>query len=71
MTDYRSLSVDELLAALGQADRTPDLDLIRACLERREELAPAVLQALEDGPDPDWDYPRPMDRWRCPCYWHC
>ncbi|MFN2128921.1 MAG: DUF1186 domain-containing protein [Anaerolineae bacterium] len=60
MTDYRSLSVDELLAALGQADRTPDLDLIRACLERREELAPAVLQALEDGPDPNWgdDDPR-------------
>jgi len=40
MTDYRSLSADELLAALGQADRTVDLDLIRACLERREELTP-------------------------------
>jgi uncharacterized protein YecA (UPF0149 family) len=60
MTDYRSLSADELLTALGQADRTPDLDLIRACLERREELTPALLQALEDGPDLDWgdDDPR-------------
>ena len=41
MADYRSLAADELLAALGQADRTVDLDLIRACLERRQELAPA------------------------------
>jgi len=40
MTDYCSLSADELLAALGQADRTVDLDLIRAWLERREELTP-------------------------------
>ncbi len=61
MTDYRSLSVDELLSALGQAGRTPDLDLIRACLERREELTPALLKALEDGPDLDWDDDDP--RW--------
>jgi uncharacterized protein YecA (UPF0149 family) len=61
MADYRSLSADELLAALGQADRTPDLDLIRACLERREELTPALLQELENGPDPDWDDDDP--RW--------
>ena len=53
MADYRSLSADELLAALGHADRTVDLDLIRACLERRKELTPALLKALEDGPDLD------------------
>ena len=51
MTDHRSLSADGSLAALGQADRTVDLDLIRACLERREEFTPALLTALEDGPD--------------------
>ena len=50
MASYSSLSIDEVLAALGQADRAVDLDLIRACLERREELTPALLTALEDGP---------------------
>jgi len=33
--DYSSLPADELLTALEQAGRTPNLDLIRACLERR------------------------------------
>jgi uncharacterized protein YecA (UPF0149 family) len=61
MADYRSLSADELLAALGQADRAPDLDLVRACLERRKELTPALLKALEDGPDLDLDDDDP--RW--------
>ena len=37
------------------------LDLVRACLERREALTPALLQALEDGPDPDWEDDDP--RW--------
>ena len=61
MADYRSLAADELLAALEQADRTVDLDLIRACLERREGLTPALLKALEDGPDLDWEDDDP--RW--------
>ena len=61
MAEYRALSADELLAALGQADRAADLDLIRACLERREALTPALLKALEGGPDPDWEDDDP--RW--------
>ena len=61
MTDYRSLSADELWTALGQSYRTPDLDLISACLEQREELTPALLKALEDGPDLDWEHDDP--RW--------
>ena len=59
MTDYRSLSTDELWTALGQADHLIDLDLIRACLERRKELTPVLLKALEDGPDPNWAYDDP------------
>jgi len=60
MTD-RLYSSDELLAALEQAGRTPDLDLIRACLECRKDLTPALLQALDDGPDLAWDDDDP--RW--------
>jgi uncharacterized protein YecA (UPF0149 family) len=61
MGEYGSLSADELLAALEQADRAVDLDLIRVCLERREALTPALLKALEDGPDLDWEDDDP--RW--------
>jgi len=53
--DYRSLFATELLAALEQAGRSPDLDLIRACLERREELTPGLLEMLAEGVDEDWD----------------
>jgi uncharacterized protein YecA (UPF0149 family) len=53
--DYHSLSADELLTALEQAGRTPDLDLIRACLERREELTPALLAMLAEGVDESWE----------------
>lgn len=63
MVDYRSLSADELLIALEQSGRTPDLDLIRACLERREELTPGLLEMLAGGVDEDWDPDDP--RW----YW--
>jgi hypothetical protein len=59
--DYSSLSADELLTALEQAGRTPDLDLIRACLERREELTPGLLEMLAGGVDEDWDPDDP--RW--------
>ena len=54
-TDYRALSTDQLLHALEQAGRGPDLDLIRACLQRREEITPVLLSWLAEGPDPDWD----------------
>ena len=53
--DYKSLSAGQLLAALEQAGRTPDLDLIRTCLERREELTPGLLEMLAGGTDTDWD----------------
>jgi ribosomal protein L7/L12 len=53
--DYGSLSTGELLAALETAGRGPEPDLIRACLERREELTPALLDMLAEGADPDWD----------------
>ncbi|NIO70542.1 MAG: DUF1186 domain-containing protein [Anaerolineae bacterium] len=59
--DYSSLSSDELLIALEQAGRTPDLDLVRACLERREELTPGLLEMLAGGVDEDWDPDDP--RW--------
>jgi len=59
--DYRSLSADELLTVLEQAGRTPDLDLIRACLERREELTPGLLEMLAEGGDEDWEPDDP--RW--------
>ena len=55
MGDYRSLSADELLAALETAGRGPEPDLIRTCLERREELTPWLLDMLAEGADPDWD----------------
>jgi len=61
VVDYRSLSAEELLAELEQAGRTPDLDLIRACLERREELTPGLLEMLAGGVDEDWEPDDP--RW--------
>ena len=60
-TNYRSLSADQLLAELEQAGRTPDLDLVRACLERREELTPSLLDMLAGGVDESWDADDP--RW--------
>jgi hypothetical protein len=57
--DYHSFSADELLAALEGAGRTPDLDLIRACLERREDLTPALLAMLAEGSDLAWDVEDP------------
>ncbi len=53
--DYGVFSTDELLTALELAGRCPDLELIRACLERREELTPALLSMLTEGTDPTWD----------------
>ena len=60
-TDYKTLSADQLLDTLEQAGRTPDLDLIHACLERREELTPGLLKMLAEDGDDDWDLDDP--RW--------
>jgi uncharacterized protein YchJ len=58
--DYRSFSADELLTALEQAGRGPNPELIRVCLERREELTPGLLEMLTAGADYAWgdDDPR-------------
>ena len=60
-TDYQTLSADQLLVTLEQAGRTPDLDLIHVCLERREDLTPGLLEMLAEGGDDDWDPDDP--RW--------
>jgi hypothetical protein len=54
-TDYGSLSPEQLLAALEGSGRTPDVDLVRACLARREALTPHLLVTLAEGSDPAWD----------------
>jgi len=54
-TDYGSLSPERWLAALEGSGRTPDVDLVRACLARREALTPHLLVMLAEGSDPAWD----------------
>lgn len=61
MTDYRTFSADELLAALELAGWCPDLELVHACMERREELVPGLLAMLAGGTDKDWERDDP--RW--------
>jgi hypothetical protein len=53
--DYAAFSEAALLAALEYAGRTPDLDLIRACLARREALTPGLLALLQAEEDADWE----------------
>lgn len=59
--NYKTLSADELIHALEQAGLTPDLDLIRACLERMDEIEPQLLELLRTdtwklyGPENDTD----------------
>jgi hypothetical protein len=61
-TDYRALSAEALLDALEHAGRTPDLELVRVCLERQSELTPALLEWLPQPYNPEWpdDDPRHM-----------
>jgi hypothetical protein len=58
-TAYDTLTASELLAALEIADRLPDPDLIRACLERRAELTSGLLERLAQPGDPDWSFDDP------------
>ena len=51
----KTLSINELIDALKHAGRTPDLDLIRACLARSEELEPALLELLRVDPWQKYD----------------
>ena len=59
--NYETASAEELLFALGHAGRAPDLDLIRACLAKREEITPELLAMLGGGVDESWDEDDP--RW--------
>ena len=62
--DYATTPADKLLYALEHAGRHPDPDLIRACLDRPEEVTPGLLalfhKALETDKYLDWtdDDPR-------------
>ena len=63
--DYNTAFTDELLKALEQAGRTPDRLLLEACLARRDDLVPRLLEWLEigneQGDDEGWDDEDP--RW--------
>lgn len=53
--EYKTAQSEELLKALERAGRTPSLDLIRACLERQEELTPGLLEMFEESLWDEWD----------------
>ncbi|MFB3133513.1 MAG: DUF1186 domain-containing protein, partial [Rhodothermales bacterium] len=63
--EYTSASPEHLLEALEQAGHTPDCALLEACLDRREDLIPGLLEMLEagieQGDDEEWDEDDP--RW--------
>jgi len=44
--DYESASIEELIEALEQQERHPDLDLIRALLERGDEVVPDLVDLV-------------------------
>ncbi len=68
--DYAHMSTEELLQELEIAGRHPDLALIEALLERREEATPTLLKWLEAELDPtisrDWEDEDP--RWYRPIH---
>lgn len=53
-------TTEELVAALHAAGPVPDLDLLRACLARAEDLAPHLLEMLATTPGEGADLPAPM-----------
>ncbi len=48
--NYETLSTDELIQALKQAGRFPDIDLIRICFDRVDELELELLDLLRVDP---------------------
>jgi|SRR5581483_8173627 hypothetical protein len=64
--DYRAMSAAELLQELEHAGRAPDLELIRACMERRGELTPGLLDMLAAAGDEKWEEDDP--RWYAPIH---
>jgi hypothetical protein len=58
--DYTVKTDEELLYALETAGRVPAADLLRACLQRQEALAPALLAVFQESAADEWaeDDPR-------------
>lgn len=52
--EYKSLSIDQLIAALDRSGREPPLALIKACLARRLELRGRLIEAFAAAIDDDW-----------------
>ncbi len=50
--DYKKASTTELVGALCEQERHPDLKLIRALLERGDEVIPDLIEVVEC--DTDW-----------------
>ncbi len=63
---FAQATPQELLTALENAGRAPSLDLIRACMNRRGELTPGLLDMLAASSDPNWDDDDP--RWYAPIH---
>ena len=53
--EYAAASPERLLEALEQAGRTPSRALLTACLDRRDELVPGLLEMLESGIEHGYD----------------
>src|SRR6266496_2036690 len=52
---FENASVLDLVAALESAGRTPPLELIRACMKRRHDLTPSLLDMLATSPSETWE----------------
>ncbi len=63
---FAQATPQELLTTLENAGRAPSLDLIRACMNRRGELTPGLLDMLAAPSDPTWDNDDP--RWYAPIH---
>jgi hypothetical protein len=60
---YLDQPAETLLRALEQAGRTPEKPLLYACLERSDEIAPALLDWLDADLEDDPDWPDEDPRW--------
>jgi uncharacterized protein YecA (UPF0149 family) len=57
MAKYDHLPTGELLQLLETAGRAPDVDLIRALLQRQAEATPGLLATFREALHDDWDDP--------------
>lgn len=58
---FETASVPDLISALEGAGRAPAIELIRACMKRRHDLTPALLDMLATPPSETWEDDDP--RW--------